>query len=120
MKPFTDLELDIMKVLWDLGGGTAREVHEALRGTRPLAYTTVLTVLGILVEKGHLQRRKEGRAYRFIPRASRQKALSHMLDEFLRKAFDGSALRLVYGLVEEKKLTRKDLKEIERYLEKVP
>jgi|YNPNPStandDraft_1061719.scaffolds.fasta_scaffold34371_2 predicted transcriptional regulator len=120
MKPLTDLELAIMQVLWDAGGATAREVHEALRPTRPLAYTTVLTVLNILVEKGHLRRRKEGRAYRFIPRASRQKTLSAMLDEFLRKAFGGSALRLVYGLVEERKLSRKDLEEIGRLLEKEP
>lgn len=120
MKPLTDLELAIMQVLWDLGGGTAREVHEALRPTRPLAYTTVLTVLGILVEKGHLRRRKEGRAYRFLPRSSRQKTLSSMLDEFLKKAFDGSALRLVYGLVEEKKISREDLEEIERMLERKP
>jgi predicted transcriptional regulator len=63
----TDAELEIMHVVWEIEGGTVRQVHELLNQRRPLAYTTVMTMMTILEEKGHLTRSKEGRAFRYQP-----------------------------------------------------
>lgn len=68
-----ELEAAVMKALWDLGGWrTPREVHEVVSGDRPLAYTTVLTVLVRLQEKGRLERQRDGRAHAYLPVQSRE------------------------------------------------
>jgi predicted transcriptional regulator len=66
-----DLEADIMECMWDLGSASVREVHECLVARRDIAYTTVMTVMSRLVEKGMLARRQEGRAYIYAPTKSR-------------------------------------------------
>ena len=72
MTKFTDRELDVMAVLWDRGDATVAEVQERL--SDDLAYTTVLTVLRTLEEKGHVGHREEGRAYRYHPLVERAEA----------------------------------------------
>lgn len=118
--PLTDAELEIMQVLWDLERGTVREVYEVLRERRQVAYTTVMTVMGVLEEKGHLRRRKEGRAFLYAPTRPRQKVLASMVDEFVGRVFGGSARPLVLGLAKDKKLSAEDLREIERLLKENP
>ncbi len=66
-----DLEAEIMESMWDLGSASVREVHECLGARRDIAYTTVMTVMSRLVEKGLLARRQEGRAYIYSPTKSR-------------------------------------------------
>jgi len=119
-KPLTELELEIMQVLWDLERGTVREVYEVLLERRKIAYTTVMTMMGILEGKGHLRRRKEGRAFLYIPTRPRQKVIASMVDEFVSRVFGGSARPLVLGLAKDKKLSAEDLREIERILEEKP
>ena len=119
-KPLTGLELEIMEVLWDLKQGTVREVYEILLGRRKIAYTTVMTMMSILEEKGHLKRHKEGRAFLYIPTRPRQKVIASMVDEFVSRVFGGSARPLVLGLAKDKKLSAEDLREIERILEEKP
>lgn len=110
MKPLTDLELEVMKVIWDGSPCTVREVHERLQASRPLAYTTVLTVVGILEQKGHLQRAgKEGRAHTYVPTQERRAVVTAMVKEFVGRLFDGSARPLLLNLAEEKELTQEDL-----------
>lgn len=118
--PLTDVELEIMQVLWDLERGTVRDVYEILRARRQVAYTTVMTMMGILEEKGHLKRRKEGRAFLYTPKKPRQKVLASMVDEFVGRVFGGSARPLVLGLAKDKKLSEEDLREIERVLKENP
>ena len=118
--PLTDVELEIMQVLWDLEQGTVREVYEVLRERRQVAYTTVMTMMGILEEKGHVRRRKEGRAFLYTPARPRQKVIASMVDEFVGRVFGGSAKPLVLGLAKDKKLSAEDLREIERMLKDAP
>ena len=59
----TDQELEIMKVIWDLGSATVRDVYEAILERRKIAYTTVMTMMKILEQKGHLRRKMDDRAY---------------------------------------------------------
>jgi BlaI family penicillinase repressor len=76
-KPLTPLELEIMNVLWDAGPSTVAEVQPRLQGE--LAYTTVMTMLNVLLRKGKVQRLQEGRAYRYSPVVSRQRATEALL-----------------------------------------
>ena len=112
----TDAELEIMQVVWALGGGTVRQVHERLNQNRPLAYTTVMTMMGILEDKGHLTRTKHGRAYHYEPVRPKSQVISHMVDDFVGKVFAGSARPLVLSLVKDRKLSKKDLEEIARLI----
>ena len=115
-KKLTDAELEIMHVVWELDGGTVRQVHERLNRQRPLAYTTVMTMMNILEEKGHLSRRKEGRAYRYDPVRPKNQVISGMVDDFVGRVFEGSATPLIVSLVKDKKISQKDLEEIARMI----
>ena len=115
----TDAELEIMHVVWELDGGTVRQVHERLNQQRPLAYTTVMTMMNILEEKGHLTRTKTGRAYRYEPVRPKSQVISGMVDDFVGKVFEGSARPLVLSLVKDRKLSEKDLEEIARMIREV-
>ena len=112
----TDAELEIMHVVWELDNATVREVHERLNQRRALAYTTVMTMMNILEEKGHLTRNKQGRAYHYAPVRPKSQVISGMVDDFVGKVFDGSARPLVLGLVKDRKLSEKDLEEIARLI----
>jgi predicted transcriptional regulator len=112
---FTDRELDIMAVLWDLGPSTAAEVRDALgeQGV-DLAYNTVLTLLRILQEKGHVDHREEGRAHRFRAAVKRKEAGASALKRTLGRMFGDSAEALLTELVQDPRLSKKDLKRLRR------
>ena len=115
-RKLTDAVLEIMHVVWEIDGGTVRQVHEILNQQRPLAYTTVMTMMNILEEKGHLMRRKEGRAYHYQPVRPKSQVISGMVDDFVGRVFEGSAAPLVVSLVKDKKISKKDLDEIARMI----
>jgi len=111
-------ELEIMKVVWDLGSPTVREVYEILRRRRKVAYTTIMTTMNILAEKKLLKRTPQGRAY--IYRATRPKkdTLKSMVRDFVGRVFDGSARPLLVQLVEDEQLTEQDLRQIQDIMRK--
>lgn len=115
--PLTDAELEIMHVVWELGSATVRQVHEVLSARRPVAYTTVMTMLGLLAKKGHLKREESGKAFVYRPAYPKGRVVSRMLDDFVSRVFQGSARPLVLALLKEKKLSRRDLDEIARLAE---
>ena len=115
--PLTEAELEIMHVVWELGDATVRQVHDVLAGRRPVAYTTVMTMLGLLAKKGHLKREESGRAFVYRPAYPKGRVVSRMLDDFVTRVFRGSARPLVLALLKEKKLSRRDLDEISRLAE---
>ena len=92
-RQLTDAELEIMQVVWEFGSGTVRQVHEHLNQRRSLAYTTVMTMMGILEDKGHLTRTKQGRAYLYQPVRPKSQVIAGMVDDFVGKVFEGSAGR---------------------------
>jgi len=113
----TNAELEIMQVIWDLGKASVREVHEVLESRKQVAYTTVMTMMKILEDKGHLRKVQLGRAYIYSPVRSRQQVTSSMLREFLNRVYEGSARELVLNLVDDSKLSDQELEEIARIIE---
>lgn len=112
---FTDRELDLMDVLWERGSATASEMQDALQDE--LAYTTVLTLLQTLEEKGHVWAEKDGRAYRFHPEVDREQAGGSALRYVLDKIFRGSPEKMLYGMVDDVDLTREELARMRRMLD---
>ena len=111
---FTDRELDVMGVLWDLGSATVAEVRERLADK--LAYTTVLTVLRTLEQKGHVGHVGEGRAHRYHPLVKREAAGRNALRRIVAKVFQGSPELLMTQLVSDKNLTDEELRRLRRLL----
>ncbi len=112
---FTDRELDIMGVLWDQGSATVAEVQERL--VDDLAYTTVLTILRTLEEKGHVRHEEEGRAYRYFATVDRAAAGRSALRRLVRKVFKGSPELLLTQLVSERGLSAQQLERMRRLLD---
>ena len=108
-------ELDVMNVLWDHGSGTVADVRAALPAD--LAYTTVLTILRNLEEKGLVAHETEGRAHRYFPTFSRQKAQSSAVSRLMSTLFSGSAEELLVHLVGARKLSAEQLERVQRMLE---
>ena len=104
MKPtrtlLTKQELEIMKIVWKRGRSTVREVYEELLKQRKIAYTTVMTMMGTLEQKNHLKKSEQGRAYVYMPTASQTKVVGSMVQEFVKRVFNGSAKPLLVHLVE--------------------
>lgn len=108
----TDQELEIMKVIWELGSATVRDVYESLLDRRKIAYTTVMTMMKILEQKGHLRRKMDDRAYVYQPTRSKQQVVRGMVREFVDRVFNGSAQPLLLHLIEDRQLSQKELDEI--------
>lgn len=113
---FTSRELDIMAVLWERGPSTVSEVQDALPDE--LAYTTVLTVLRVLEEKGHVSHTTEGRAHRYLPLVERQAAGQSALKRVTDRLFGGSPELLLTRLVEDENVTEDELRRMRDLLER--
>src|SRR5215475_4974000 len=102
-KTFTDKELEIMRVIWERGEATAKEIQEALPGERH--YNSVLTIIRVLERKGHLTHRAEGKAHIYRARQQPEKSRSKVLGHLIKQVFGGSASSLVLLFVEAAALT---------------
>src|SRR5687768_1046162 len=112
---FTERELDVMDVLWETRTATVAEVRELLADD--LAYTTVLTVLRTLEEKGYVGHEEEGRAHRYFPRVERQAAGRSALSRMLRKLFKDSPEMLLTHLVSDRRVSDEELRRMRRLLD---
>ena len=113
---FTARELDLMAVLWDLGSGTVTEVRDRLADD--LAYTTVLTILRTLEEKGHVGHEAEGRAHRYRPLVEREQAQESALHRITQKLFSGSTELLLTHLVSDRDLSDAEAERLRELLSK--
>jgi predicted transcriptional regulator len=112
----TDLELEIMHVVWAKGPSTVRDVYETLRTRRQIAYTTVMTMMRILEKKGHLNVSRADRAFVYRPARSRQRVVGAMVREFIDRVFGGAAEPLLQHLVRDRHLTEDELRAIAKQL----
>ena len=112
---FTDRELDVMAVLWRRGSGTVTEVRDDLDDD--LAYTTVLTILRTLEEKGFITHLAEGKAHRYLPAVTQDLAGKSVLARMLDKVFAGSPEMLLTQLVNERDLDADDLLRLRKLLD---
>ncbi len=112
----TDRQFTILRLLWEHGPLTARQVLERLPGGEQQPYTTVLGMLQTMEKAGLVAHESEGTTYRYQAAVSRQKAVGTLLRDFMARFFRGSAEELVLGLVDADALTPADLREIEAKL----
>ena len=110
----TPAELEVLQVLWDQGPLTVRQVMAELNRTRRRAYTTVMSLMNVMVEKDLLRQKPKGRAFEYWARVSRDKVQSRMGSELLGRAFDGSASALVAHLLEGAKPAPEELDDIRK------
>jgi BlaI family penicillinase repressor len=96
----TRQELQIMKVVWERGAATVKEVCDAMSQKKVTAYTTILTLMGILEEKGALVHTRSGRAYVYKPLLSRQQATRNQVHDVLTRFFDGDPEKFIENVIE--------------------
>jgi predicted transcriptional regulator len=110
----TELELAILKVLWDESPLPVREVRARLAAEagRPLAHSSVVTMLNIMHRKGFVRRRKEGKAFLFSPKEQRERVTGRMAADLLSKVFDGSPSALVLNLLESTDVDAEELAQL--------
>jgi predicted transcriptional regulator len=120
MKPsratLTRQELAIMKVVWGTGAVTVRDVYEVLRRRRPVAYTTVMTVMNILETKGFLRKTKRDRAYVYAATRPREQVVVGMIREFVNRVLDGASSPLLLQFVRQVRLSPAERDELVRLI----
>ena len=115
----TDAELAILKVLWRRGASTVREVFETLGESKTTGYTTVLKTMQIMSEKGLVVRDESERAHRYEPAAPEDETQRRLVGDLLRRAFDGSAKKLVMQALSAERASSEELEEIRHLLDEL-
>jgi BlaI family penicillinase repressor len=113
----TDAELEILRVLWDLGPSTVRDVHEVLVKTKPTGYTTVLKLMQIMAEKGIVRRNEDQRAHVYEARLPQEQTQQQLVGDLLDRAFGGSATEMVMQALSAKRAKPGDLAKIRQLLD---
>ena len=108
-----------MKVVWRLEKATVRDVFETLRKRREIAYTTVMTMMRILEEKGYLKKTRTERAYEYKPTQPRSRVLSALVRDFVDRVFDGATAPLLLHLAKDGRLTKDERQMIRRLAEEM-
>jgi BlaI family penicillinase repressor len=118
----TDRELEALKVLWERGEATVRDLADAMNanakkaGGDELAYTTVLSLLQVMEQKSLVDHRREGKAYVYVPLVEQQSTFRQLAGSFLEKVFDGAVGEYVVHALESKRLTSSELDQLESML----
>jgi BlaI family penicillinase repressor len=115
----TPQELAIMKVVWTLKSATVRDVHQQLNAVRPIAYTTVLTMMRILEQKGHVRKTRVDRAFVYRPAKPRHRVIGEMVREFVDRVFDGASRPMLLHLVKGTKLSARERQALLRAIEEI-
>ena len=113
----TASELEILRVLWERGPSTVREVHEALREKRDLGYTTVLKLLQIMTAKGTVRRNEEQRAHVYEACQPATETKRQLVGDVLQRVFEGSASELMIHALEGRRTSKKELDDLRRLLD---
>lgn len=116
-KPLTEVELELMNVIWDLGECTVKDVQGALPTGRELAYTSVATVMKILEQKGVLASRREERAHTYYPLLERAEYETVSLRHLTTHLFKGDPSSMVMRLLDDRQISEAELQEIKKLLD---
>ena len=112
----TDAELSILRVLWDRGPSTVRQVHDVLSVGRDFAYTTTLKLLQLMTEKGGAVREEDGRVHLYRAAVAQEETQRHLIRDLVDRAFGGSPSQLVMQALAAKPASAEELREIRRLL----
>jgi BlaI family penicillinase repressor len=113
----TEAELELLRVLWEKGPSTVREVHEAINQQRPVGYTSVLKIFQIMTEKGLVEREEAGKAHIYHPVASQKATQNQMLRDLSERLFSGSAAQLAMHALSMEQASSEELDELRRLIE---
>jgi BlaI family penicillinase repressor len=110
----TDHELELMRIIWERGEATVRDVYEDLLRRRRIAYTTVMTTMKTLEQKGYLKSSQQDRAFLYRPARPKAKVIKDMVRQFIDRVFGGSAQPLLVHLLRERHISESDIDYIDR------
>src|SRR5215213_8105677 len=119
MKPYSpsDRELEALKVLWQKGKATVRELCDAIEKTGDeLAYTTVLSLLQVMEQKGLVGHEREGKAYVYIPKLQRAATYRHLAKSFLNKVFDGAVDEYLIHALDSRGMSHEEIDRLEKLI----
>jgi len=116
-KLLTEMELELMNILWELQEGTVRDVLERLPHERDLAYTTVATTIRILEGKKVVSSRKQGKAHIFTPILSKESYEARSLNHMVKKVFNNAPVSIVARLINEQNISKEELEEMKKLLD---
>jgi predicted transcriptional regulator len=114
----TELELTILKILWRAGPLPVKTVQELLGDSRELTYSSVTTIMNIMVRKKYLSREKSGPRYVYSPRVEETTTTARMLKDIVDRVFDGSAAAVMHTLLDSSELNEAEIKELHAYLDR--
>lgn len=118
-RKLTEVELELMTILWRMGEGTVNEVIKELQPGRELAYSSVSTILRILEGKGVLATRREGRGHVYIPQFGKQEYETRTIADVVERVFDGAPVALVRQVIQNVDLSTEDIREIRKMLKSI-
>jgi BlaI family penicillinase repressor len=113
----TDAELAILRVLWERGPSTVRQVHDILANDRPAAYTTALKLLQIMTEKGLVERDERDRTHIYRARLSEETTQRQLVRDLLERAFGGSSAKLVMQALATRRASAEELTDIRKAID---
>ena len=119
LTPLGETEMEVLHHVWDLGEATVKQVRKRILESREVAYTTIMTVMKNLAEKGYLKYRKEGVSYVYSPAQEPDSVRSNLIKNLINKVFKGSPKELVQTLVRSKDLSEKDFSEIKQMIDRM-
>ena len=115
----TEAELDILRVLWELGPSTVRQIHDVLNAERDIGYTTVLKLMQIMFEKGLVARDESQKSHVYRTTQRAQTTQRQLVKDLLRRAFGGSTQQLVLQALSSKKASKQEIAEIRQLLDEM-
>lgn len=115
----TEVELQILRVLWELGPSRVREIHSRLNEEKGTNYSTTVKMLSVMLEKGLVKRDEKAQPHVYRPALSRDKAGKRMVNELIKKVYDGAGMSLVLQALASAKPTKDELREVRRMLDQM-
>ena len=115
----TTVEMQILRILWDLGPSPVRDIHRRLESDKGTNYSTTVKMLAIMLQKGLVKRDEKARPHVYRPAVTRAKTGKQMLDDLIEKVYDGSAMSLVLQVLSSGKATKEELDEARRILDEM-
>jgi BlaI family transcriptional regulator, penicillinase repressor len=115
----TEVEMQILRILWDLGPSPVREIHKRLESEKGTNYSTTVKMLAVMLQKGLVKRDEKAQPHVYRPAQTRNKTGKQMLDDLIEKVYDGSAMSLVLQALSSRKATKQELCEVRRMLDKM-
>lgn len=115
----TEVEMQILRILWELGPSPVREIHQRLEAAKGTNYSTTVKMLAVMLRKGLVKRDENAQPHVYRPALTRTKTGKQMLDDLIEKVYDGSAMSLVLQALSSSKATKEELDEVRHVLDQM-